>query len=91
MAPVTLPTWVIATTFVRSVITSSAVSVRIRPSSSSANHVSVAPVRAASSWNGNSTEWCSACETTISSPGPSANRRAAAGPRPGSDSESALA
>ena len=54
-APVVLPHGE-ATIFVRSVITSSAVLARIRPSSSRSNHFSVAPVRAASSWNGSNTE-----------------------------------
>ena len=76
IAPVVLPTCVTATIFVRSVITSSAVSERTRPSSSKSNHLSVAPVRSASSWNGSSTEWCSALVTTISSPGFNAKRLA---------------
>ncbi|MNW57613.1 hypothetical protein D3C74_354310 [compost metagenome] len=82
IAPVTFEACVNATTRVRSVMTEAASSTRMRPSSSTPNQRSTAPVRAASSCHGTRFAWCSASVRTISSPGARAKRRAASPPRP---------
>ena len=58
---------VTATILVRSVISDGSMS--SRPSGSSLNHLSVAPVRSASCCHGTRLAWCSISEITISSPG----------------------
>ena len=72
--PSTFDWWVNATTFVRSLISSSSRQVEPavvgRPGTSAAT----APVRRHSSCHGTRFAWCSISVTTISSPGPSANR-----------------
>src|SRR5665647_3550598 len=80
--PVTFDTCANASTLVRSVTTVASSSVRTRPSSASPTQRRVAPVLAHSSCQGTRFAWCSASVTTISSPGPTANRCAAAPPRP---------
>ena len=75
IAPVTLETWVKATTRVRSLMAANEAGSR-RPSSSTRSHRNVAPVRRASCCHGTRLAWCSASVTTISSPG----RRASAVP-----------
>ncbi len=58
---------VTATIFVRSVTSDGSTS--MRPSGSSLNHFSVAPVRSASCCHGTRLAWCSISEMRISSPG----------------------
>ena len=67
ITPVTFDCPVTATIFVRGVTSDASTS--IRPSGSSLNHFSVAPVRSASCCHGTRLAWCSISEMRISSPG----------------------
>ena len=67
ITPVTFDCPVTATILVRSVTSDGSTS--RRPSGSSLNHLSVAPVRSASCCHGTRLAWCSISEMTISSPG----------------------